>query len=69
MKIAQLLNGIGLAVTNEESQFIEKYGDRIRLTTLDERAQWIAQNLVRKGVYSISNDDNTLVKDCNEDIP
>lgn len=68
MKIAQLLNGTGLAITSEESQFIKKYGNQVRLTTLDEHAQWVAQNLVRKGVYSISKDDNTLVKETHEDI-
>jgi hypothetical protein len=68
MKIAQLLNGVGMAVTNEESRFIEKYGKSVRLTTLDEHAKWIAQNLVRKGVYSISKDNNTLIKETHEDI-
>ena len=68
MKISQLVSGIRLPLTNEESQFIKNHGSRVRLTTLDEHAQWVAQNLVRKGVYSISKDDNTLVKETHEDI-
>jgi hypothetical protein len=68
MKIVHLVSGIRLPLTNEESDFVKRHGGRVRLTTLDEHAQWVAQNLVRKGVYSISKDDNTLVKETHEDI-
>lgn len=63
MKIQHLLSGMGLSLSNEESNFIEKYGDRVRLSALDEHGVWLAQNLVRKGAYSISSDDNTLVRE------
>lgn len=66
MKIHQLLSGIGIAVTNEEQQFISRYGDCVKLTSLDEHDQWLAQNLVRKGAYSLSNDSDTLIKKLNE---
>lgn len=66
MKIHQLLSGIGIAITNEEQQFVSKHKFGVRLAQLDEHDQWIAQNLVRKGVYSISNDSNTLINNLNE---
>lgn len=61
MKISQLLSGIGTYITNEERQFIESHDDNIRITSLDDHDQWIAQNLVRKGAYAISKDNNTLI--------
>jgi hypothetical protein len=66
MKITQLLSGIGIAVTNQEQQFIENHTNNISITSLGERDQWLAQNLVRKGIYSISNDSRTLIKKINE---
>jgi hypothetical protein len=61
MKITQLLSGVDTYLNNEEQQFVESY-DQIKITGLHEHEQWIAQNLVRKGVYTISKDNNTLVK-------
>jgi len=61
MKIAQLLAAIPIALSNEERRFVESH-DEVKLTSLHEREQWLAQNLVRKGVYTISKDNNTLVK-------
>ena len=69
MKIAQLISGIKIALTNEEVNFVKKYGKRVQLLSLSEHSQWIAQNLVRKGVYSISKDNNTLVKEVDENSP
>jgi hypothetical protein len=66
MRLVQLLSGLGLAITNEEQQFINRHETAVRLTSLDDRGQWIAQNLVRKGVYSISNDNRTLIKNVSE---
>ena len=66
MKISQLVSGIKLPLSNDEHAFVEKHGKTVRLTTLDERAHWLAQNLVRKGVYSISKDSNTLVLEIND---
>jgi hypothetical protein len=62
MRLVQLLSGLGLAITNEEQQFINRHETAVRLTALDDHGQWIAQNLVRKGVYSISKDNRTLIK-------
>ena len=66
MKIQQLLSGIRMPITNEEHRFIENHNDNIRLSSLDEHDQWVAQNLVRKGVYAISKDSNTLVSKLDE---
>jgi hypothetical protein len=66
MKIAQLISGMSIAVTNEEQQFINTHNDRVKITSLDEHEQWLAQNMVRKGLYSISNDNVTLLKNLNE---
>ena len=66
MKIAQLLSGMSIAITNEEQDFIQTHRDRVKITSLDEHEQWLAQNMVRKGLYSISNDSTTLLKNLNE---
>lgn len=61
MKIHQLLSGFGLYLNNEEKTFLEEH-DEVKITSLDEHNRWLVQNLVRKGVYSISKDNNTLIK-------
>jgi hypothetical protein len=61
MKIAQLLSGLDTVLSNEEQSFFETH-DQVRISSLDERNQWLAQNLVRKGLYTISKDNNTLTK-------
>lgn len=66
MKIHQLLSGVGIPVNNEEQRFIENHDNNIKLTSLDEHDQWLAQSLVRKGVYTISKDNVTLIKNLNE---
>jgi hypothetical protein len=66
MKIHQLLSGLDMPITNEEQQFISNHEDNIKLTSLDEHDQWVAQGLVRKGAYEISKDNVTLVKKVNE---
>lgn len=65
MKIVQLLSGINTAITNEEQQFLDVHKDSVKIHSLNERDHWIAQNLVRRGIYTISKDNNTLVKNIN----
>ena len=62
MKLRELVSGLSIFLTNEEKQFVKKYPKSTLLSRLDERNHWVAQNLVRKGVYSISNDSNTIYK-------
>lgn len=66
MKIRQLLSGLRIAVTNEEQQFISMHADHVLISALDEHAQVVAQNLVRKGIYDISKDNHTLIKNLDE---
>ena len=61
MKIAQLLDGIDIALTNEEHRFVKKF-PQANISTLTDRDQWIAQNLVRKGIYELSNDSRSIIK-------
>lgn len=62
MKIHQLVTGLKIALTNEERSFLDKHKGQVMLSSLREHDLWVAQNLVRKGVYAISNDNITLVK-------
>jgi hypothetical protein len=67
MKIHQLLNpDLGISITNEEQEFIDQHHDRIKINSLDDHDQRLAQTLVRKGVYVISNDNITLIKNSHE---
>lgn len=62
MKIHHLLSSIDTILTNEEKKFTQRHTDQINLNGLDEHDTWLAQNLVRKGVYEVSKDNRTLVK-------
>jgi hypothetical protein len=66
MKIRQLISGLGIVINNEENRFIESHNNTIKLTALDSHDQWVAQGLVRKGVYKIGKDNVTLVRNLNE---
>jgi len=65
MKIAQLLDGIAIALTNEEAKFVRRFS-QATINTLDERDKWLAQNLVRKGIYELSNDSRSIIKKLDE---
>jgi hypothetical protein len=66
MKIHQLLSGVRTHVSNEEQHFIEHHQGNIKISSLDEHDEWLAQSLVRKGIYKISKDNNTLIPNLNE---
>lgn len=66
MKIVHLLSGLDIALTNQERKFVESHKDSITIENLSEQDQWLAQNLVRKGIYSISKDSQHLIKKVNE---
>ena len=61
MKIHHILGGVSVIVTNEEREFIRSHRDIVPLASLDEREVWIAQNLVRKNVYNVSEDSNSII--------
>lgn len=60
MRIHHLLDTPSIILTNEEKDFVDAMGNEIKLHSLRDREQVLAQNLVRKGVYSISKDSKIL---------
>jgi hypothetical protein len=63
MRIHHILDGISIIITNEERGFMSKNDDRsINIESLDDHEQWIAQNLVRKGVYTLSKDKKHITR-------
>jgi hypothetical protein len=66
MKIHQLLSGVDITLSNEENLFLENHDQNIKISSLDDHDRWVAQNLVRKGVFSLSNDSNMLIRNLNE---
>lgn len=63
MKIHHLLDGISIAITNEEHHFIGSHDTHISLSSLNDHDTWLARNLVRKGIYKLTNDSKHLVID------
>ena len=61
MKIHQILGAPAIFLTNEEQNFIKGHHNEIALRSLFDREEIIARNLVRKGVYEISNDNNNII--------
>lgn len=61
MKICQLLDSPSIILTNEESEFVSKYSTSVPIRSLVDRDEVLARNLVRKGVYEISNDSKNIV--------
>jgi hypothetical protein len=65
MKIHELFESVGVVLSGEEREFVRAHGDNLTLASLDEHGTWMAQNLVRKGIYEISNDTKQLIKSKN----
>lgn len=53
MRMHQILDNLSIAVTNEEKNFIKTHSDHISVSSLNEHETWIAQNLVRKNIYTV----------------
>ena len=66
MKIHQLISGLEIAVTNEDQHFIDRHDKKVKITSLDDHDKWLAQSLVRRGIYKVSEDNVTLIKNVNE---
>jgi hypothetical protein len=62
MKIHQILDGISIIITNEERDFIKKHGNDVPLSLLDQHQNYLAQTLIRKGVYEMSDDRRKITK-------
>jgi hypothetical protein len=61
MKIHHILDDISIIVTNEERKFIKKFNHSVVLASLSEHDTWTAQNLVRKGVYRLTDDNRSII--------
>jgi hypothetical protein len=61
MRIQHLLDDITIIVNNEEKTFIENHNSTISLSSLSEHESWTAQNLVRKGMYRLTNDNKNII--------
>jgi hypothetical protein len=61
MKIHQILGAPSIILTNEEQSFIKSHHKEIAIRSLYDREEVLARNLVRKGVYEISNDNENLI--------
>lgn len=61
MKIHHLLGSPSVILTNEEKAFIDNHAPTISMKSLYDRDEWLARNLVRKGIYEISKDDRHLI--------
>lgn len=66
MKICQLISGLSIALSNQEKKFVDSHKDKISIYGLNEHDLWIAQNLLKKGVYSISKDRKILIKELDD---
>lgn len=63
MRIVEFLGGLQLAITNEESDVLTKFGSTefiVEKSSLTEREQVIANQLVNKGVLVRRNQDGKI---------
>lgn len=60
MRLHQILDSVEIILNNQEKAFVEGHGDMILLSGLDEADSFLAQGLVRKGVYETSRCGNKL---------
>lgn len=67
MKIYQLFNSPDLILTNEENDFVTRHRQEISIRSLYDRDQILARNLVRKGIYELSTDNQSLILKKNAD--
>lgn len=65
MKIHDLYPGMTVALTNEEKHFFIVHGYNVPLIALNDHDEWMAQLLLRKGLYELSKDRSRLVKPKN----
>jgi hypothetical protein len=63
VKILDLYSELPIILNNEEKKFVVVHGFRASLSSMNERDQWIAENLIRKGVYNYSHDRAYIVKE------
>jgi hypothetical protein len=62
MRIIQLLSGVRTIINKKDRKFLEEHPGDVRLDSLDIYDNWTAQQLVRKGLYTTSEDGTTLIR-------
>lgn len=62
MKIHHIIGQPPIIISNEERDFINEHGETVSLGFLDEHQSYLANTLVRKGVYSISKDRSYIIR-------
>jgi hypothetical protein len=60
MKVGQLVDSLTIMLSNEEHEFVKSHPQEILIKSLYERDYVLAQQLLRKGIYEISNDSKKL---------
>jgi len=61
MKIHEIFDQPGIILSNQENGFVKKHSQQILIASLSEHDQWTAQQLIRKGVYFLTNDSKTMI--------
>lgn len=64
MKIVEILNGLSVAITNEEADLLLQFDDQtpsVARRDLDERKQIMANNLVNKNVLKRIKENGRIV--------
>lgn len=63
MKINELINSFEIYTSNEERNLLNKLNEPVKLSSLEERDQQIAENLIRKSLLiKVGHQDPTVVK-------
>lgn len=60
MRLHEINNGVPVILNNEEQKFVKTFRNHVLINSLNEHEKWIAQNLVRKNVYTIIDNDRYL---------
>ena len=61
MRIHQILGAPSIILTNEERNFIFSHSPKISISKLIDRDEVVARTLLRKGVYEVSDDSQSIL--------
>jgi hypothetical protein len=61
MKIHELTDQLTIALTNQEDDFVRRYGQTVTISALPPTDQELARKMVIKGVYKSDSINNTIV--------
>jgi hypothetical protein len=60
MKIHEFINQLTIVLTNQEHDFVKRYGQQVMISALTPIDQELARKLMIKGVYMPSQTSNTI---------